>query len=161
MTPPTWALSIAYGFHLVATAAWIASLAILSFLLKNETNPVYDKIQQRLETIGWFCAILLLGSGMIQLSANPNYTGFLEIKGLWAIVILIKHILFAIMLGINAWLSWGISPQIRRERLRLSKKGTLNHLNLLNAKFYRLIRLNTALFILVLVLTAVARAASG
>jgi uncharacterized membrane protein len=155
---------------MLATVVWIGSLATLFLLVlpaaqRSLEAQAYTKlivsIQHRLDPLGWFCLALLVGTGMVQMSANPNYQGFLAIDNAWAVAILVKHLLFLVIVGISAYLTWGLLPKSRRMALRRvrgleSLDGSANQ-ELVNQEA-RLVRLTLILAVLVLALTAIARA---
>lgn len=160
---PYWALSIAYWLHMLATVVWIGGLVTLALLViplaqRTLDNQAYVKflndLQQRLDPIGWFSLILLVASGLFQMSASPNYEGFLSISNRWASAILIKHVVFIVMVGVSAYLTWGLLPQLRRNAIRLKKGPDAEKLQRQNT---RLLRLNLIFAVLILALTAIAR----
>lgn len=172
MTTPAWALSLAYWLHMLATVAWIGGLAALSLLVLPAARQALDpasyaallgKIQRRMDPLGWFSLAILTGTGLLQMSANPNYDGFLTIDNRWAAAILVKHILFILMAGISAYMTWGLLPQLRRQALLQARSQpaaqTQETLARLGRREAWLLRLNLALGVLVLGLTAIARAA--
>ena len=157
-------LAIAYWLHMLATVFWIGGLAALVLLVlpaaqRSLDNEAFAKllagIQRRLEPLGWFCLALLAATGMFQMSESPHYQGFLAIQTTWAAAILVKHILFAVMVLLSAYLTWGLLPALRRSTLRLAQgvpgAERLQRRNLL------LLRLNLALALVILALTALAR----
>ena len=76
-----------------------------------------EALQSRLDHLGWFSIFLLLASGILQMSASPHYEGFLSIRSLWAGLILIRHLLFGIMVVLNAKVTWWVLPDLRHEIL--------------------------------------------
>lgn len=181
MTPPIWVLTLAYWLHMLATVIWIGSLATLTILIlpaarKALDIPAYAKLvaelQRRLDPVGWFSLALLVGTGLLQMSANPNYHGFLAIEGRWASAIFFKHLVFLGMVGVSSYLTWGLLPRIQRNTLRQARRqvvendsGTqesqqwMKEASRLQRQEAMLLRINLALGILILALTAVARAA--
>ena len=168
MMAPIWALSIAYWLHMLATVLWIGGLAALSLLVLPAARKALDPkayadllaaLGKRLDPLGWFSMIVLLGSGMLQMSANPNYQGFLSIQGLWAGSILIKHILFGLMVLVSGYITWGLLPALRRTALLQAHGKAVSDAETLQNREIFLLRLNLILGILVLLLTAVARSA--
>ena len=161
-------LTVAYWFHMLATIFWIGGLAALTLIVLPAASRVLDMaayaeflaaIQKRLDPLGWFSVIVLLASGMFQMSANPNYEGFLSLGSLWAGSIFIKHLLFALMVLISAVITWGLLPAIRRAALvQASGRDAENLQNLRNRERF-LLGLNLILGILILLFTAVARSA--
>jgi uncharacterized membrane protein len=166
MTTPNWALSIAYWFHMLATVTWIGGLAVLSLLVLPAARKTLDKrgyanlldvIRRRLDSMGWLSIMVLLASGMLQLSASPHYEGFLAINGLWAGAILAKHILFGVMVAISGYVTWGIMPKMRRAALLQARGKDAGEMDAIQGRSLRLMRFNLILGIVVLLLTAVAR----
>jgi uncharacterized membrane protein len=165
---PTWAISLAYLFHMLSTVIWIGGLFSLVFLVLPAAQKALEmqayldlllSLQRRLEPLGWFCLIVLLSTGMFQMAASPQYQGFLAVRGLWGTAILVKHIFFLLMIGVSAYLTWGVLPALRRALLRLSKDPNAGHGKKLVQKNLWMLRLNVALSALVLVMTALARVA--
>jgi uncharacterized membrane protein len=168
MTTPVWALSIAYWVHMLATVLWIGGLATLSLMVLPAARKVLapqayadllSALQKRLDPLGWFSVIVLLASGMLQMSSNQNYEGFLSIKGLWASSILIKHILFGLMVLVSGYLTWGLLPALRRAALRKASGKEPPEIEKLQKREVFLLRLNLILGVFVLLLTAIARSA--
>jgi uncharacterized membrane protein len=170
----SWLLALVYWLHMLATVTWIGGLASLSLLIlpaAHKTLPAdayaafLRAIQRRLDPLGWFSLVILAGTGMIQMGASPNYAGFLTIDNQWAAAILIKHILFLGMVGISAYLTWGLLPRLQRlaimqARLVEQPEEAAQQGRALQQQEVLLLRLNLGLGVLVLALTSLARAAS-
>lgn len=165
---PIWALTFAYWMHMLATVIWIGGLAILSILIipaarKSLQEQAYaallERIQRRLDPLAWFSMLVLLGSGMLQMSANPNYEGFLTIGTTWSLAILAKHLLFGVMVVISGYLTWGVLPALRRSALQRGRGLESLNSAKLQSREASLLRVNLILGILVLALTALARSA--
>lgn len=166
---PTWALTLSYFLHLTATVVWIGSLAVLNLLLfpvarrsldEAAFARLLDGLQRKLDPLGWFSLLVLIGSGLLQMSANPNYEGFLAITNTWARAILLKHLLIGGMVLISAALTWGVLPALQRAALlRVRGKGNSQEESRLRRRERLLLRINFWLSLLVLALTAIARAA--
>ena len=179
-SPPLLALSLTYWLHMLATVVWLGGLAALSILVipsarRSLETGAYSRllegIQRRLDPLGWLCLAVLVGTGLFQMSANPNYHGFLAINNRWATAILAKHLLFFGMTAASAYLTWGVLPALRRVALRQARTqaaGTqaqtgapnaveveLQHLQRREAI---LLRFNLLLGAIILALTALARA---
>jgi uncharacterized membrane protein len=167
-TPPTWALAITYWLHMLATVAWIGSLASISFLilpamqrsLNPETQLVFlEAMQKRLEPIAWFSMSLLVLTGLFQMSVNPHYDGFLSVSTQWSLAILTKHLLGIVMVVVSAIQTWEVIPAIRRAILRSKKSQNADELESLRRREILLLRINFVLSILILLATSFARAA--
>lgn len=168
MTTPIWALALAYWSHMLATVLWIGGLVVLALLVlpaahKALGSEAYSQllagIQQRLDPLGWFCIVLLLASGMLQMSASPHYDGLLAIESLWSWAILAKHLVFGVMVVTSGVMTWGVLPAIRREALRTARGFDVSGLDRRQRQSIRLMQVNLLLGALVLLLTAIARSA--
>jgi uncharacterized membrane protein len=159
---------MAYWLHLLATVIWIGGLVTLAWLVipaaQRSLDPkgysvLLERIESRLQSVGWFSLILLTVTGMFQLSANPNYTGLLTIDNPWSLAILLKHLAVVGMVLVSAYLTWGLMPDLRRSAMRQAL-GKLTHEEGLNLRRREqlLLRLNLVLAFVVLALTALARA---
>jgi len=169
MPIPDWALSLTFTLHLFGTVAWIGGLsAMILFILpaaQQLSDPMdriawIQKIQRRLDPLGWFSILLLLSTGLIQMSENQNYHGFLAISNRWAVAILLKHIVFLAMIMISSWITWGTLPELQRAMIRQAKGGGVPDLKKIQRRNLFLLRINLALGIIVLVFTAIARVSS-
>ncbi len=164
---PAWALTLSYWVHMLATITWIGGLATLAILVLPAARRALDaaayaslleSIQRRLDPLGWLSLITLVATGLIQMSANPNYTGFLAINNRWAAAILLKHIVFIGMTCISVYITWGLLPNLRRIALRQAHGQVVPEADSLQRQEAILLRLNLFLGVLVLALTALARA---
>lgn len=167
-TTPYWALSIAFWLHMLATVAWIGGLVAIAILvlpaakktLPSETYAKFlEQLQRRLDPLGWLSLAVLLATGLFQMSANPNYEGFLSISNRWAVSMLLKHILFIGMIGISAYLTWVILPGLRRIAMKQAKGLEGESSEHLQNREVLMLRFNLVLGVLILALTALARAA--
>jgi uncharacterized membrane protein len=163
---PDWALTLIYWTHMTATVIWIGGLTILLFLVlplarKSLAPPdqlaLLTQLQARFDPISWLCLILLVATGMFQMSASPNYEGFLSISNRWSLAILVKHLVFFGMIAVNAVITWSILPGMQRAALKRQKGLEASEEPGLQQQELRLLRVNFALGILILGLTALAR----
>jgi uncharacterized membrane protein len=166
-TPPTWALALTYWLHLLATVAWVGSLAGVSFLvlpamkraLEPEVQLVFiEAMQKRLEPIAWFSMSLLVLTGLFQMSVNPHYDGFISVSTQWSLAILTKHLLGIVMVVVSAIQTWEVIPAIRRAIVKSKKSKNAEELDVLRRREILLLRMNFGLSVLILLATAFARA---
>jgi len=167
MNTPYWALSFAYWLHMLATVIWIGGLCALALLVLPAAHKSLDStayadllaaIQKRLNPLAWLSLMILMATGMFQLSANSNYQGFLTIDNRWSLVMLLKHIMFLLMVIISAYLTWGLLPRIQRAALKKAQGMESPESALLQKKEQAIININLILGVLILALTALARA---
>jgi uncharacterized membrane protein len=167
-TPPTWAIALTYWLHMLATVTWVGSLAAMMLLvlpamkrtLDAETQLIFlEAMQKRLEPIAWFSISLLILTGLFQMSVNPHYDGFLSLSTQWSLAILAKHILGMGMVVVSAIQTWDVIPAIRRAIMISKKIKDTARLDALRRREITLLRINSGLAVLILLATAVARAA--
>ena len=165
-SPPVWALALTFWLHLLATVAWIGCIISISILILPAAGKILkpadhlaliEAMQKRLEPIAWFCMSLLLLTGLLQMSVNPHYDGFLSTSTQWSLAILVKHILGIFMVVASAIQTWEIIPAIRRTLMN-KKKADEGQVIALQKKEILLIRINFGLSLLILLATAFARA---
>lgn len=167
---PAWALTLAYWLHMLATVVWIGGLAVLALVvipaarktIPGETYAAFlGQVQNRLQSIGWFSLAVLAVTGMFQMSSSPFYEGFLAIQNTWSWAILIKHLAIGVMVLFSIYATWGITPALRRLALLQSagKQVDAAALARLHAREDLLLKLNLAVSVIVLALTAIARSA--
>lgn len=168
MTTPDWALTLAFWVHMLATVVWLGALTTLTFVViplghKHLEAEAYksllDGVQKRVDPVSWFSLALLIATGLIQMSANPNYEGFLAIQNRWSLAILVKHLVFLMMIAVSGTLTWKILPGLRHNALRRARGlDTPEGGRLRNQELF-LLRLNLVLSLAILALTALARTA--
>lgn len=133
MSSETLALSL--FVHLLATALWIGGLFITTILVwpsmrrSLENSPalynLLSRLRQRFYPISNLSLVALIVTGLFQMTANPNYDGFLNFDNAWSKIMLVKHILIGFMALAGLTLQYGIAPALERLSLLLEKgKGT-------------------------------------
>jgi uncharacterized membrane protein len=168
--PSALALAIAYWLHMLATVTWIGGLVALALIVIPAAQRTLDarayaqfigRVQGRLQQVGWMSLLILGATGMFQMSANPNYGGFLAIENRWAAAILAKHIAILMMVVVSAYVTWGLLPQLNRMATLRAARKTVDEgaEKRLLARETRVLRVNLLLSVVVLALTAWARVA--
>ncbi len=161
-----WLLAISYAIHLLATVIWLGGLALMGLVawpaLRRGTLAANQWLQLQRRFVPWAngSLVLLLITGFVQMTTDPNYHGFLTIDSVWAGAILVKHVAFAGMVLITAGLQLRLYPAMDRLALLAEAKPALAQVEgqKLARQELRLLRLNLALAAAVLALTAVATA---
>jgi uncharacterized membrane protein len=164
-------LTFAYWLHMAATVLWAGGLATIIFFVNplaqqnltgNFYRPFITKIYSRIQQVGWFCLVLLVVTGMFQMSSNPNYEGFLTIDNSWSLAILLKHLVIGLLVLVSAYITWILDPKITRIYLTqrdIEKEINYVELKVLENMKVKLSRVNLVIFLAVLAFTAWARAA--
>lgn len=164
---PTVALTIAFWLHMLATVTWVGGQAILSvvvFPISRKSLALEDHhrfltaINRRMSTIGGLSLAVLIGTGLIQMSANQNFTGYLSTDSQWAVSILLKHIAFVGILLLSGYQTWNLAPAAERIALLQAKgRTTEDQQDILRRRELRILRVNVILSTIVLLFTALAR----
>ncbi len=167
---PQIGISIAYWLHMLATVTWIGGLAAISLFVVPAAGKVLDKtafgallsrLVTRLQLVGWFSLAVLIVTGLFQMSASPFYKGFLAISNPWAVAILTKHLVVGLMILAAAYVTWGLLPSLQRTILMRAAGRPVDDSAIasIQNREILLLRLNLALSVIVLALTALARTA--
>ena len=167
MVVPAWALSLSYWLHMLATVVWIGGLATVSLvtlpLITRLDDPgarldFLHSTQKKLDPLGWLSLLVLIGTGLVQMSASDQYDGLLAFGNAWARAILLKHIVILGMIGLSAYLTWAALPELSRAVMRTSRgRGDPTEVDVLFRK-HRLILWGNLIFgVVVLIFTALAR----
>jgi uncharacterized membrane protein len=161
-----WLTVISYWLHLMATVVWLGGLALWgvvgmpAFSAKTLTANQWLVLQKRFLPYANASLVILLVTGFIQMTTDPNYNGFLQVDSLWAGAILVKHIAFAGMVAISVYMQGRIYPAMERALLLMQKKENLGlaEQTQLEKQEKRLLWLNLVCAVSVLFFTAVATA---
>jgi len=165
---PNWILVINYWLHLLSTVIWIGGLATLTLVAwpgllgaldEAHEAKVLAALDRRFRPLANLSLVMLLITGMFQMSGDTNYHGFLQIDSLWAVGLLAKHIVYIAMIAVSAVLQFVMWPSLERARLAAShaRASEVEHAQVraLRIRFRQLSVVNLALGIIVLLLTAV------
>jgi uncharacterized membrane protein len=168
MNTPVWALTLAFWVHMLATVIWIGGLVLLALVIipvgRRTLSPddylnFISQIQRILDPVAWFALVVLVATGLIQMSANPNYEGFLAIDNRWSLAILIKHLIFVATIVVSAIMTWKVLPSLRRAAMRQAKGLPEDKNESYQRQELVLLWINLGLSVVILALTAIARTA--
>jgi uncharacterized membrane protein len=163
----SWALTLAYWLHMAATVVWVGGLLFQAVVLNpvlvqsvtaDALQPLLYRLRRRFQPLAWLSLAILIGSGLLQMSANPNYLGLFQFGNLWSQAILAKHLAIGGMVLLAAYQTWWLGPQLERALLLGAKQAGSEATTVVDS-LRRLTWLNSALSLLVLALTAIARTA--
>ena len=163
---PLWVLALSYWIHLLATVTWLGGLLIMAVVawpaVRNQVMDAgqWSELLRRFTPWANISLILLWVTGFLQMTADPNYEGFLAVNSLWAQAILVKHIAVAGMMVFGLYIQWRVHPELARLAILEKKHPTLakTERDRLTRQENRLLRLNLVFAVLVLLFTAVATA---
>ena len=163
---PLWVLAFSYWVHLLATVTWLGGLLMMAVVawpaVRNQVMDVgqWSELLRRFTPWANISLVLLWVTGFLQMSANPNYEGFLSVNSLWAQAILVKHIAVAGMMVFGLYTQWRLHPALARLAILEKKHPTLAQSvrDRLTRQENRVLWLNLGFALLVLLFTAIATA---
>lgn len=161
-----WLLALSYWIHLLATVVWLGGLALMGLVawpaLQKRTLSANHWVDLQKRFTPWVNAslVILLITGFVQMTYDPNYEGFLDVSSVWAQAILVKHIAVGAMIVIGGYVQWRIHPAMERTALLVEKRPQLaeEEREALLRQEARLLRLNMFCAAAVLLFTAIATA---
>ncbi len=163
-----WTLGISYFCHLIATVVWIGGLALLVLVVWPSARRVLGDdpklallladLRRRFTPLANLSLVVLVVTGMIQMSGDPNYDGLLVFDNAWSRAILLKHLAILGMVIVGAVLQWGLLPAQERAALLRSRGKDAPDLEHLDRRERLLSMVNLILGGLVLAFTALATA---
>ncbi|HET6443104.1 MAG TPA: CopD family protein, partial [candidate division Zixibacteria bacterium] len=153
-------------FHLLATVVWLGglvSMAIIAWPKVRQRILSADQwvtVQKRFTPWANASLVILWVTGFLQMTADPNYEGFLTVDSLWAKAILIKHLAVIGMMIFGIYIQWRIQPALARLALLENKhpEQAADRRENLTRQEIRLGRLNLICAVAVLFFTAIATA---
>ena len=158
-----WLLTLSYWLHLIGTAVWLGGMFTMLLVtlpaLRRQTIDRNQWLALQMGLLPWVNAslVVLLITGFVQMTNDPNYGGFLFLEGWWSWAMLLKHIAFVGLAGVSGYLQWSLYPEIDRVKLLAHKNSqTADALQTeLLQQEQRLLWLNGGCALLILLFTAV------
>ncbi|XWX02827.1 CopD family protein [Aggregatilineales bacterium SYSU G02658] len=162
-------LALSLFVHILATVVYIGGLLVTTLLVFPEVRRVIDgqpafyrvlsRLRQRFYPISNLCLAALWVTGLLQMTADPNYDGFLTFDNDWSRIMLLKHLLIVGMMAAGVALQYGVAPSLERVSLLMAhSKGDPAEWQRLRRAEVRLTGLLAALGVAVLACSAAATA---
>ena len=124
-------LAISLFFHILATVVWIGGILIITLLVIPEVNRILTdqpalyqvllRLRKRFTPVSNLALMVLIATGLFQMTADPNYDGLMQFNNTWSQVMLIKHILIVIMALVGLFLQFSIAPALERTTMLLER----------------------------------------
>jgi len=158
-------LAISLFFHILATVVWIGGILIITLLVIPEVNRILadqpalyktlQRLRKRFYPISNLALVVLIVTGLSQMTADPEYDGLLQFDNTWSQVLLVKHMLIIIMALVGVVLQFSIAPALERTTLLLERgKGDSTEWDKLRGREQRLTWVMIGLAILILAMSA-------
>ncbi len=162
-----WILAVSYWLHLLATVVWLGGAALMAFIawpaLRQGTLDANQWFQLQKRFLPWVNAalVILLITGFVQMTNDENYHGFLSVDSVWAWAMLLKHIAYAGMVAMTAYMQFVLYPAMARLALlaETHPETAAAERGKLAGREIRYLRVNLAMAMMVLLFTAIATAA--
>ena len=121
------ALALSLFFHIGATVIWIGGILLITFLVVPELNralaeqpalhQLLSRLRKRFKIVGNLALTVLIVTGLLQMSTDPNYEGLLRFSNRWSQALLLKHVLIIVMALCGLLLQFGVAPALERASL--------------------------------------------
>ena len=156
-----WVLALSHFIHVMGTVVWIGGILMtLLVILPSskaalESAPMVGKLMKevakRFTPLANISILMLIATGIILFYYDKNYTSFLDLKNRWNVVIALKHFFVATMIVIHFYRGLILNQKIEKFSSQPNEKQSsrLKEISL------DLVKVNFALGIIVLLLTAV------
>ena len=159
------ALTLSLFLHIGATVIWIGGILLLTFLVVPELNralaeqpalhQLLRRLRKRFTPLGNLALAVLVVTGVLQMSTDPNYEGLMSFNNRWSQVLLVKHLLLIVMAASGLILQLAVAPALERTSLlRERGRGDAEEWRRLRGRERRLTWLITALAVLILAASA-------
>jgi uncharacterized membrane protein len=154
-------LAVSLFFHITATTLWIGGLFLTLILVWPEVRrslaespalyTLLSRLRKRFAPLSNLALVVLVITGMFQMSADPNYDGLMQFENEWSRVLLLKHLAIVGMVICGALLQFGVTPALERASLLAERgKGDPAEWDKLRRREVRLTWVNAGLGALVL-----------
>ncbi len=101
-------ISLSYWLHSLATVIFIGYFVLLAFIFlpvlsKSENGAALSEISKQSRTWMYVSLGIFLITGIYLTLVDSNYMGLGNFSNAWAIAMLVKHILIAVMIALGFW----------------------------------------------------------
>lgn len=120
-------LAVLYAVHLLAAVVWIGGLAMLALVVSpgarrvlgdgsasSAVGALMSELERRFSPLANLSLVVLIATGMLQMSADENYGGFLLFNNTWAWAMLLKHLAVIGMALVAGYVTLALEPERRR-----------------------------------------------
>jgi len=152
----TFLLAVSIWLHALATVVLIGQYTLLSLIylpvfaqqLKGSTlGAMLDGVAGRARFFIFGALGLFIVTGVVLMFGDANYTGFGDFGNAWSVVMLAKHVLVLVMIGIGVYIDRGILTRLAEPSTAEAATGS----------FRRAVSAMMICGLVVLLLTAVAQ----
>jgi len=156
-----WIPALSHFIHVMGTVVWIGGMLMTLLVLLPSAKTAFEspsmvgklmkEVAKRFTPLANISILLLIATGIVIFYYDKNYTSLLSLENRWHVVIALKHFFVAVMIVIHFYRGLTLIPKIERFSLQSNEKQTSR----LKKIALDLVKINFALGIIVLLLTAV------
>lgn len=116
--------------HLIAAVVWIGGLAVLVLAFRPSVkralpeeaaqDAVQAPLYRRFFVLSAVSAALLLATGLMMMTSDPHFDGFGSYESAWSKFMVVKHVLFAAMIGVLVLLRRARAAKAERDLVDVS-----------------------------------------
>lgn len=100
-------IALSVWLHALGTVVLIGHYLLLSLIylpvLANNNGAALSEISKRSRPWMYISLLIFIVTGIYLTFADPNYLGIGNFSNLWAILMLLKHLLIVGMIGLGFW----------------------------------------------------------
>ncbi len=100
-------IAFSVWLHAIATVVFIGHYLLLYLIylpvLAASNATILSEISKRSRRWLYLSLLLFVVTGTYLTFADPNYLGFANFGNLWGILMLVKHLLILVMIGVGFW----------------------------------------------------------
>lgn len=147
-------ISISVWLHALATVVFIGHFVLLAGIYipaLSQNGPALSEISKRSRSWLYASLLVFIITGIYLMLVDPNYQGVGNFGNFWAVMMLVKHILIGIMIGMGFW---------NNAILRVGPLMSSNNSEQAIARFQKYVNAMAICGVLVLFLTALAQVKS-
>ena len=144
-------ISASYWLHATATVVFIGHFVLLAGIYLpalSNYGTALSEISKRSRYWMYAALIIFMVTGIYLTFVDPNYLGIGNFSNFWAVMMLVKHILIVVMIGMGFWFN---------AILRVGPLMSSNNPEQAIARFRKYVNAMAVCGVLVLLLTALAQ----
>jgi uncharacterized membrane protein len=100
-------IALSVWLHAIATVIFIGHYLLLSLLylpvLIKRDGTILSEISRRSRSWLYIALAIFLVTGVYLTFVDPNYLGIGNFSNPWAVLMLVKHLLILVMIGLGFW----------------------------------------------------------
>ncbi len=146
--------ALSYLVHLVATLLWFGWSVLAVMVSPLDSSSPMTALFRRMTPLALVAFAALGGSGLYQLAKDPHYVDLLALTNTWSQLMFVKHVLYAAEALVLAFYRLNLEPELRLVGRAAARGRSPADTPALVRRHTRLARLNLALSLAILILTA-------